>query len=322
MKTLLQPPTTGFEFRVRLLAGLLVSALCFHASLAAAEQACRSSDGGFGPEMVLIEGDRFTMGSPDGEKGRSSDEGPRHSVTVQPFALGRCEVTVAEFSRFVEETGYESQLRKDGCYVWNKEAKRWSLETGRDWRNPGFSQTDTDPVVCVSHPDAEAYADWLSQRTGVIYRLPTEAEWEYAARAGTVTARYWGDSPDKACEYANVHDLTSKRENEFPRTAHNCDDGFAQTAPAGSFESNRFGLYDMLGNVWEWVEDCWHESYINAPAEGSAWLEAEGGDCGRRVLRGGSWILHPVSVRSAYRLRDAPDDAYLIVGFRLARTLR
>jgi len=146
----------------------------------------------------------------------------------------------------------------------------------------------------------------------------TEAEWEYAARAGTESARYWGEDPDAACDYANVHDQTSQRKNGSGWLAHACDDGYARTAPAGRYEANAFGLEDTLGYVWEWTEDCWNDSYDGAPSDGSAWT---GGACRRRVLRGGSWYNEPEFVRSANRNRNNTEYRIINVGFRPARTL-
>jgi len=173
-------------------------------------------------------------------------------------------------------------------------------------------------VINVNWDDAKAYTAWLSRKTGHTYRLPSEAEWEYAARAGTTAARYWGASADDACGYANGHDRTSKRVNQFDWSSHDCDDGYAQTAPVGSFEANVFGLHGMLGNVWEWTEDCWNESYAGAPSDTNLW---KAGDCSRRVLRGGSWSDLPWSVRSANRFRDGAANWYGNDGFRIVRTL-
>jgi formylglycine-generating enzyme required for sulfatase activity len=188
---------------------------------------------------------------------------------------------------------------------------------GKSWRDPGFKQGAAHPAVCLSWNDAQAYAAWQSKRSGKTYRLPSEAEWEYAARAGTSTSRYWGEDPKQACKFANVADrnLRAKYPN-FP--IHDCDDRHAATAPVGSFLPNALGLYDMLGNVWEWTQDCWSEGYAGAPRDGSAWLE---GDCGRRVVRGGSWIDGPGFARAAFRSGDLPGDRGDNQGFRLARTI-
>ena len=247
------------------------------------------------PEMVVIPAGSFTMGSPAGEAGRYDDEGPRHRVTIsRAFALGKYEVTFAE---------WDACARAGGCSHRPKD-QGW----GRGNR----------PVINVSWDDAKAYVRWLARKTGQEYRLPGEAEWEYAARAGTATARYWGEDADRACDYGNVHDRTSKSENKFDWAHHDCRDGYAKTAPVGSFRANDFGLHDVLGNVWEWVGDCWNDSYKGGPSDGSAWTT---GNCTRRVLRGGSWISLPRFVRAAFRERYATGNRNNIYGFRVARTL-
>jgi len=269
------------------------------------------------PEMVVIPAGSFRMGSPAGEQGRSGDEGPIHRVGIaEPFALGMREVTVGEFRSFVQATGYRTEAERSGGCFWYSETG-WQKNAERDWRSPGFAQEDDDPVACVSWNDAKAYVDWLSKQTGHDYRLPSEAEWELAARAGTTTARFWGDNPDSACRYANVADRTAK--TRYPDwSIHDCEDGYVHTAPTGSFKANNFGLKDMLGNLWEWTADCWNGSYEGAPSDGSAWT---GGDCGRRVLRGGSWNEKPEDVRSASRGRGNAEYRGSNVGFRPARTL-
>jgi formylglycine-generating enzyme required for sulfatase activity len=236
------------------------------------------------PEMVRIRPGSFMMGSNPGDQEHEADEAPQHRVTIsQAFSLGKYEVTRGEFAAFVQASGHQAQ---------------------GDWRNAGFAQTDRDPVVNVSWDDARAYAAWLGKTTGKTYRLPTEAEWEYAARAGTTTTRYWGDSRQDACRYANADDA-----------AFGCTDGFRNTAPAGRFQPNAFGLYDMLGNVWEWTADCWVADYNGAPANGEA---RTGGDCARRTVRGGSWGSSPGDVRSAGRTRGPPGVRHF-GGFRVAR---
>ena len=180
------------------------------------------------------------------------------------------------------------------------------------------------PAIRVSWHDANTYLGWLSRKSGKRYRFVSESEWEYAARAGTTTARFWGEDADRGCGYANVHDRTSKRENKFGGTHHECDDGYAQTAPVGSFTANEFGVHDMLGNVWEWVGDCWNDSYRGAPSDGSAWSSR---NCKWRILRGGSWSNGAWADRAAYRGRVSTAvviyTRYQVngIGFRVARTL-
>jgi formylglycine-generating enzyme required for sulfatase activity len=265
--------------------------------------------------LVLIRGGSFRMGSSGSEAARNDDEGPVHTVRVHAFALGKYPVTRAEFAAFVTASGYQPE---GACWVWQEQ--RFTRLDNADWRNPGFEQTDRDPAVCISWTDANAYASWLSRKSGESFRLPSEAEWEYAARAGTTTARFWGDSPDAACTYADVADLSVRRNIAGGErwTVHNCDDGKAYTAPVGSYRPNPWGLYDMLGNAWEWVEDCYHSDYVEAPLDGSAWLSSP---CSQRVLRGGSWAGYPGAVRSALRLWFGPDIRINVIGFRVARSL-
>ena len=261
------------------------------------------------PELVVVPSGSFMMGSPASEEGRWDDEGPVRRVTIaEPFAVGVHEVTRGEFARFVSATG-----RSMGDSCWTREDGEWESRSGRHWRSPGFRQGDDHPVVCVSWNDARAYVNWLSGATGESYRLLSESEWEYAARSGTSTARYWGESESGQCRYANGADAST----DFDwRTG--CDDGYSRTAPVGSFAANVFGLHDMSGNVFEWVEDCWNGSYAGAPGDGSAW---ESGNCSARVLRGGSWNVSPRGLRSAVRGGYGTDFRNLYCGFRVARTL-
>ncbi len=270
--------------------------------------------GGQGPEMLVIPAGRFRMGCVSGRDCKD-DEMPVHEVRIaQPFALSKYEVTRGEFGRFVVRTGYRTTAeRGGGCYAWD--GSEVTKKPSARWNNPGFNQSDTHPVVCVSWNDAVAYVEWLSSETGVRYRLPSEAEWEYAARSGSPTKYHFGDDESQLCRYANHRDRStnSSRRNEL------CSDGVGErTAEVGSYRPNDFGLHDMHGNVWEWVQDCWNDSYVGAPSDGSAWKR---GDCGKRVLRGGSWIGRPWFLRAAYRLRDSSVDGYIIIGFRVARTL-
>ena len=232
-----------------------------------------------GPEMAVAPAGKFMMGSPEDEPERSEDEGPQHAVTIpEPFAIGRCAVTRGQFAAFVASTGYDAG-------------------TGaRSWREPGFAQDDNHPVARVSWNDAQAYVAWLSKACGASYRLPSEAEWEYACRAGTVTPFWWGSSitPDQA-NYDGSAD---------PYKGGGAKGEYRErTVPAKNFEANPWGLYQVHGNVWEWCEDRWHDSYADKPANlkttGHAWTT---GESGLRVLRGGSWGSDPRFLRSAYRV--------------------
>jgi formylglycine-generating enzyme required for sulfatase activity len=243
------------------------------------------------PEMVSIPPGRFMMGTEAAETSRENVpadvaawERPRHPVDAHvAFALGKYPVTREEYARFAQATS-----RGDG--------------PGCSWRNAGFSQTGHDPVVCVSWDDAKAYVAWLSRTTGKRYRLPSEAEWEYAARAGTTTARWWGDKIGQ-----NLANCTGCGSQWHKRTS-----------PVGSFPANPFGLYDMLGNALQWVEDCWSKNYTGAPSDTSISLAS--GDCGRRVLRGGSWFNLPRLVRAGYRVGLVTGNRISHAGFRVART--
>lgn len=228
------------------------------------------------PALVAIPPGRFRMGSPDEEPGHEDCEYPVREVTIaHGFALGRTPVTFAEWDAFAAATG-----------GWRPPDEGW----GRGAR----------PVVNVSWTDAMAYCAWLSAREGRVFRLPTEAEWEYAARAGGATAYPWGEG------------IGERRANGIDAGGA---EGGLRTTEVGRFAPNAFGLYDMVGNVWEWVADCWNEFYVNAPSDGSAWLA---GDCTRRVLRGGSWADVPRLLRCAARNRNGRDFRCNDYGFRVA----
>ena len=260
------------------------------------------------PKLIVVPPGGFGMGSPDSEPGRNSDEGPVHQVTIEyRVAVGVYEVTRAEFGRFVSAT---NRVMGTSCSNWW--LGRWWKKSGNSWQSPGFLQADDHPVVCVSWNDAKAYARWLSQETGKRYRLPTEAEWEYVARAGSRAARFWKEASDQ-CGNANGADAST----DFRGRAA-CNDGFAETSPVGSYVANAFGLHDVLGNVWEWVEDCWNETYSGAPSTGRAWQR---GDCDLRVVRGGAWNDKPQGLRFADRYADTAGLRGNIYGFRVVRIL-
>lgn len=278
------------------------------------------------PDMVDLPGGTFTMGVPTGEeeregvpadvRGRSQ---PQRRVTIAPgLAMSRTPITRGQFAAFVAETGHTPGT---GCWTFvnNGATYEYVERPNLDWRDPGFPQSDEHPVVCVSWQDAEAYAAWLARTTGKPYRLPSEAEWEYAARAGTTTARYWGDAAVGACEYGNVLDLTLMRRMNLdprPQFTFRCNDLYAYTAPVGSFRPNAFGLYDMLGNVWQWTLDCLNPTLDGQPTDGSARLT---GDCDSRAMRGGSWGHLPWYVRAGNRVRGQAGDRYTFAGIRVVR---
>ena len=275
------------------------------------------------PEMVAVPQGRFTMGAPAGEEERANwpadrrgNSVPQHLVTIRhKFAIGKFDVTRDEYAQFVAET---HRPDPDKCIT--PTASGTFIATNGNWRSPGYPQTGRDPVVCVGWDDAQAYVSWLSAKTGHAYRLPTEAEWEYAARAGTTTARYGDDNPTKLCRYTNINDLDfSERYPGDSGGQHlTCHDGYAFTSPVESFPPNQFGLYDMLGNVLDWTEDCWNTDYSGAPTDGTAW---QSGDCGRRVARGGSWDMDVRAARSAFRRGLPTSKRVTSFGFRVARTL-
>jgi len=264
------------------------------------------------PVMVGIPAGRFAMGSPKSEPGRFDAEGPQHIVTIGAFALGKFDVTSEQFQIFLQETGYQPEP----C---NK-------ITNMKWHSPrkGFAYPPEDveppkwPAVCLDWKDAEAYIAWLNARVrkehptiaykpGGPYRLPSESEWEYAARGGTTTARWWGNEVGKG--NANCNGCGSQYD-------------FHVLSDVDSFKPNPFGLYGMLGNAWQWTADCWHPSYVGAPKNGSAWIT---GDCSKHVIRGGSWDNTPIFIRSATRSGSTPDggefDYSSLSGFRVARDL-
>ena len=249
------------------------------------------------PVMVVVPAGSFMMGSsPESEEGYG-DERPQHQVTIEsPFGVGVYEVTFAEWDACVNGGGCGGYSPPD--YV---------------------REGDRHPVIRVSWNDAWAYTAWLSQATGEEYRLLSEAEWEYMARAGTQTERYWGDDSSNQCYYANGYDATAHAEREYDFVEPvACSDRYVTTAPVGSFRANAFGLYDVLGNVWEWTEDCRNGDYSGAPADGSA---KRLGDCSERALRGGSWDYGPRVLRSANRDWDSAGSRRNIIGFRVARTI-
>jgi len=251
------------------------------------------SDGSWGPEMVMIPAGHFQMGDLQGKGFRN--EQPVHEVSVAQFAIGRSELTVGEFRQFVNTTGYKTDAEKAGdCWRYTQEPKK---NQQASWHQPNFFQTDRHPVVCVSWNDVIAYTQWLSQQTGQQYRLPTEAEWEYAARAGLNTNYWWGN--EVGSNQANC------RNDE-------CDDHFEYTAPVNSFRANPFALYDTAGNVWEWTCSAYESTYQGA--------EQHCNNNGNLfALRGGSWDINVRGVRSASRNWDKTTDRYIDVGVRLAR---
>ncbi len=278
--------------------------------------------------------DAFAADFPQYERGRFlklSDEGPVHKVRItRDFYFGATEVTVGQFRRFLKLSGYVPEAARDGTggYGYNSNydpatSARGDAFEGRNpdysWRNPGFVQSDAHPVVNVTWGDAVAMSQWLSEKEGVRYRLPTEAEWEYACRAGTRTRYASGDNPESLLSVANVFDADSAA--NWPKWivfALSGHDGYAFTAPVASFAPNAFGLYDMHGNAWEWVAD-WHgdDYYAISPVD-----DPQGPATGGvRVRRGGSWHTWAFYARSAFRNWNSPETRYTLLGFRLLREI-
>ena len=239
------------------------------------------------PVMVVLPRQSFLMGSPKDEPGRSKNEGPQRTVRIAyPLAVGKFEVSFAEFDSCTDDGGCRGHRPDD----------------------EGRARGDL-PVIDVDWHDAQAYAQWLSQKTGAKYRLLTEAEWEYAARAGARTPYAWGPTAN--------HKHANYGQDECCGGFASGPDQWELTSPVGSFPPNAFGLHDLLGNLWEWVEDCWDEDPAAGPTDGRARVT---GDCGRRIMRGGSWASMPVRIRAAFRDAFGPDDRGTIIGFRVARS--
>ena len=252
------------------------------------------------------------MGSPLSEAGRFEDEGPEHSVTIaRSFAVSRAPITRAEYEVFARTS---ARSDSSGCSSMNAEGN-WVRTAGLSWKNPGFDQTPEHPVVCVSWDDARAYAAWLTEKSGHAYRLLSEAEYEYIARAGSTTTFAWG-TDEAFCAHANGFDVSAKSVHpDWPAAA--CDDGYVYTAPVQAFPANAFGVYGAVGNVFQWVEDCFVEGgYAGAPTDGTPRSTA---DCEPRVIRGGSWLNGSRGLRAAMRDRDRRGDRYTNIGLRVAR---
>jgi formylglycine-generating enzyme required for sulfatase activity len=281
------------------------------------------ASGGSGPELVVLPVGSFAMGAAPDEAQRKKNEAPQHTVTfTRGFALARGETTVAQFRAFVAATGYRSSAQLAGrSAIYDERTGNLPERRGVDWTrdHAGRDAPDALPVVHVSWNDAKAYADWLSRETGKRYRLPSEAEFEYALRAGSTSRYWWGEgSPTRP-----VENLTGEHDRSQSRRAWNngfagYGDGYWGAAPVRSFAANRFGVHDANGNVSEWVEDCWHDNYSRAPLDGSAWVNP---GCSKRVIRGASWASAPDQARSAFRLSAPPDSTNARLGFRVARDL-
>lgn len=291
-----------------------------------------------GMKFMLVPSGEFMMGSGESAKVMAEffnktfgedlltadsfkEELPRHRVRInKPFYLGTTHVTRGQFRHFVEDSGYKTDAEKDrvlGTCGWNPRKNKYEFSRDFSWRYTGFEQTDEHPVVMVSWNDAMAFCKWLSQKEGKTYRLPTEAEWEYACRAGTKTRYYCGDEPEGLAEIGNVRDAAYKAKFPKEEYAIKANDGYVYTAPVGQFKPNAFGLCDMHGNAWQWCSDRYGADYYGM----SSVDDPTGPSTGEwHVLRGGSWCFCPSGIRSAGRFWYSPDDRNDTTGFRVART--
>ena len=275
------------------------------------------------PAMVVIPTGSFQMGAPANEEDHTDAETPQHTVTISKgFAMARTAVTVGEFREFVRASGYvPDSIRLGGASVYDERSGALRDDSDATWQDDyaGRKADDKLPVVNVSWNDAKAYADWLGQRTGKVYRLPSEAEFEYALRGGTRTRYWWGDDvPTRQVENLTGSGDRSRSGRRWSHAFRNYRDGYWGPAPVMSFAANPFGLYDINGNVSEWTQDCWHDNYVRAPNDGSAWINP---GCRSHVVRGGSWGSSPDQVDSAYRQGADGELRSGRVGFRVVREL-
>jgi formylglycine-generating enzyme required for sulfatase activity len=286
------------------------------------------------PEMVVLPAGSFTIGSPENEPGRYPEEGPQRKVNIKQIAVGKFTITKQQWALFVKETNRPVTGGCSWAALPGETGKPWDSNPSATWNHIGFMQDSSHPVVCITWYDANDYVSWLKKRTGYSYRMLSEAEWEYATRAGTTTAYYWGDSASH--EYAN-YGLDTTFGMGY---AKGRDKWLYGTSPVGSFPPNAFGLHDMCGNVNQFLADCFLESYINLPTDGSAYkanrqLKMTGdlssmtgtNSCSYRMVRGGNFGDPPSMLRSAFRswapgpgstLKSYSSSA---LGFRVARTL-
>lgn len=280
------------------------------------------------PEMVTLPAGSFVMGSTEEETKKAglpeeqgARERPAHMVTFKkPFAIGKYEVTIDEYTAFTKDTGHPAT---ENCITWDTAASKWGPVAAANWQKPGYEQTGRFPVGCLTIADARAYVTWLAKKTGKPYRVPSEAEWEYAARAGTRTMETWGDTQDGICAYANVSDLTRMETHTAverePTRFFECRDGHVYAAPVGSFPADPWGLFDMVGNIWEWTEDCFIPHYNGAPTDGSVWYDPK--QCDRLIVRSGGWYSRNWFARPAGRSRENPDYLSSTLGVRVVRDL-
>lgn len=278
---------------------------------------------GHGPAMVVVPTGNFMMGSPDTAPGHQANESPQHEVHIsRGFAISRSDITVGQFREFVRASGYvPDSVRLGGASVYDGHSGLMREDSQATWADDfaGRPAAPSLPVVNISWNDAHAYVEWLSKRTGKHYELPSEAQFAYALRAGTTTRYWWGNgAPTRLVENVTGSGDHSRFGRRWTHAFKGYSDGYWGPAPIQSFSPNPFGLYDMDGNVSEWVRDCWHDNYIRAPDNGSAWINP---GCLNRVVRGGSWGSDPEQVRSAYRQGAVATMRSGRVGFRVVRML-
>jgi formylglycine-generating enzyme required for sulfatase activity len=278
--------------------------------------------GGRAPEMMVVPHGGFRMGSSEQELGSLEAERPAHYIRFERgFAMSRQAITVGEFRRFVQATGYRPRATRRGhSVVYDERSGNFARRSGVDWQSDyaGTKAADSLPVLHVSVRDAEAYAQWLSLQTGKNYRLPSEAEFEYALRAGTQGRYAWGNGGLPPSRFGNLtggNDV-SPSGRHWSNAFVSYGDGYWGPAPGGSYLPNAYGLYDLGSNVSEWVSDCWHASYRRAPADGASWFNP---GCRSRVVRGGSWASSPIQARAAWRSASDSDMTNARVGFRVVR---
>jgi len=279
------------------------------------------------PRVVVVPAGEFEMGTPTGayEVNVESGEGPPINITIaKPFAIGETEVTIGQYRAFVEATGFEPG---SGCQV-ILPGGGGTTDPEANWESPIQPRRarDSHPVACLDYEEMLAYTAWLSETTGNVYRLPSESEWEYAARAGTTAPRPWGGttsfegvSLSLTCEHANGYDVSAQKEYVFAWPYARCRDGYEDVAPVAQFQASAYGLYDMMGNLWERTTDCFTASYWGRPPDARVWVW-EGG-CPRRVVRGGGWYSRPTNIRPARRASGDPTIRGNDLGFRVVREL-
>ena len=279
--------------------------------------------GGRGPRMVVVPHGAFTMGAPEDEDGSTDQERPQRNIRFdRGFAVAMTETTVGEFRRFVNATGHQTRASRRGfSMAWDERSGNFVRSSNVDWRSDhaGRRAADAMPVLHVSAEDAQAYVEWLSAQTGQRYRLPSEAEFEYALRAGSSTQFPWGEGspPDGSGNFTGARDRSAGGRS-WSNAFDDYGDGHWGPAPVGSFTPNAWGVQDLAGNVSEWVADCWHDNYRRAPRDAAAWVNP---GCRMFVIRGGAWASSPDQTRSSWRAPAARDTTNARIGFRVVREL-